>query len=77
MEDVFSLKIRNYQKVLHNYDSSTYAIGLEYHDFPSEIMKLFTCGGKYCSTVAERSEACMLHYFPPNVNNVIIALAKS
>ena len=53
MEDVFSLKIRNYQKVLHNYDSSTYAIGLEYHDFPSEIMKLFTCGGKYCSTVAE------------------------
>ena len=29
-------------------------------------MKLFMCGGKYCSTSAKRSEAWKLQYFPPH-----------
>ena len=48
----------------------------DYHDFASVIMKLFTRGGKYCSTSAERSEACVLQYFPPQVSNFIITEAK-
>ena len=39
----------------------------DYYDFASVIMKLFTRGGKYCSTSAKPSEACILHVqsFPP------------
>ena len=48
-----------------------------YHDFVSVIMKLVKCGRKYCSTSAEHSEARMLQYFPSQVNDFIITLAKS
>ena len=41
------------------------------------ILKLFTCGGKYCSTRASLRLALVLQYFPPHVNNFIITLAKS
>ena len=33
------------------------------------IMKLFTRGGKYCSTSAECSKAHMLQSFPPQVQS--------
>ena len=40
-------------------------------------MKLFMHGRKYCCRSAEHSEACMLQYFLPQVNNFIITQAKS
>ena len=45
--------------------------------FACVIMKLFTCGGKYCSMRALLRSALVLQYFPPHVNNFIITLAKS